>query len=154
MSYPPVRILIAEDEPSIRLSMSLVLTELGYRVRTAVDGSSALHEICEEIPHILISDLNMPGMSGFELLSVIRGRFPSIQAIAMSGAFSGKEIPDGVVADAFYQKGSSTRALLQIIEDLSCVEQHDSRSSSFVPLVLIDRIGTHHVPRRLCARSA
>jgi len=48
------------------------------------------------IPNILLSDLNMPGMSGFELLSVVRQRYPSIQVIAMSGSFSGEEVSVGL----------------------------------------------------------
>lgn len=66
----------------------------------------ALVEIRKEIPDILLSDLNMPGMSGFELLSVVRSSFPSIRAIAMRGAFSGVEVPIGIAADAFYKKGN------------------------------------------------
>jgi CheY-like chemotaxis protein len=84
-------------------------------VRTAEDGFSALAEIRKEIPDILLSDLNMPRMSGFELLSVIRRRYPSIQTIAMSGAFSGNEVPSGVAADGFYQKGSSMSSLLRLM---------------------------------------
>jgi CheY-like chemotaxis protein len=99
--------------------MSHVLTEIGYRVRSAEDGFSALAEIRQEIPDILLSDLNMPGMSGFELLSVVRRRFPEIQTIAMSGAFSGNEVPSGVAADAFYQKGSSMGSLLKMIGGLA-----------------------------------
>ncbi len=112
------KLLIVDDEPSIRSSMALVLTEIGYHVRSARDGFSALAELRNEIPDVLLSDLNMPGMSGFELLSVVRRRFPSIPTIAMSGAFSGDEVPSGVAADAFYQKGSSLGSLLRILEDL------------------------------------
>jgi CheY-like chemotaxis protein len=112
------RILIVDDKECIRTSMSLVLTEMGHRVRSAVDGFSALREIRQEVPDILLSDLNMPGMSGFELLLVVRRRFPAIQVVAMSGAFSGKEVPSGIPADAFYQKGSSMTALLHICRTL------------------------------------
>jgi CheY-like chemotaxis protein len=87
-------------------------------VRTAEDGFSALAEFRKEIPDILLSDLNMPRMSGFELLSVVRRRFPKVQTIAMSGAFSGNEVPSGVAADAFYQKGSSMGSLLRIMGTL------------------------------------
>jgi len=111
------RILIVDDKESIRTTMSLALNEMKYRVRSAEDGLSALREINRENPDILISDLNMPGMSGFELLSVVRRRFPAILVVAMSGAFSGNEVPSGVPADAFYQKGSSTSALLQILKN-------------------------------------
>jgi CheY-like chemotaxis protein len=112
------RVLIVDDEPSIRVSMSLVLTELGYQVRSAEDGLSALGEIRQEIPEILLSDLNMPGMSGWELLMEVRRLFPAIKVVAMSGAFCGHEVPSGALADAFYQKGSSVGALLQILRAL------------------------------------
>ena len=112
------KLLIVDDEPSIRTSMSHVLTEIGYWVRSAEDGFSALAELRKELPDILVSDLNMPGMSGFELLSVVRRRFPWIQTIAMSGAFQGDEASSGVAARAFYQKGSSLASLLRILEAL------------------------------------
>ena len=117
-------LLIVDDESSIRTSLSLVLTEIGYCVRTAEDGFSALAEMHQGgVPDILLSDLNMPGMSGFELLSVVRRRFPAIRTVAMSGAFSGDEVPSGVAADAFYQKGSSLGSLLKIMEALLQMER-------------------------------
>ena len=63
------RLLIVDDEPSIRMSMTHLFTELGCSVRSAEDGFSALRHIRSELPEIILSDLNMPGMSGFELLS-------------------------------------------------------------------------------------
>lgn len=122
-------LLIVEDEPAIRSSLALILTEIGYSVRIAEDGLSALAEIQQEIPEILLSDLNMPGMTGFELLTVVRHRFPAIQTVAMSGAFSGNEVPSGVAADAFYQKGSSVGSLLMIIESLPQTVRHALRPS-------------------------
>ena len=61
-------ILIVEDEEPIRTSLAEILKVLGHRVRCAADGLAALVEMNEEVPEILLSDLNMPGMSGFELL--------------------------------------------------------------------------------------
>jgi CheY-like chemotaxis protein len=116
-------LLIVDDEPSIRESLSQVLTEIGYRVRSAEDGFSALREIVHEAPELLLSDLNMPGISGFELLSEVRLRFPAIRTIAMSGSFRGDEAPSGVAADGFYQKGSSVVALLRVMETLPHVER-------------------------------
>ncbi|MGD0903868.1 MAG: response regulator [Terracidiphilus sp.] len=116
-------LLIVDDEPAIRTSISQALTEIGYRVRSAEDGLAALREIQTEVPDLLLSDLNMPGMSGFELLSVVRRRFPAIRTIAMSGAFSGNEVPSGVAADRFHQKGSSIAALVRIMETLSQLER-------------------------------
>ena len=123
-------LLIVDNEPSIRESLSFVLTEIGYSVRAAEDGFSALIEIQKETPDIILSDLNMPGMSGFELLSVVRRRFPALPLIAMSDAFCGDEVSSGVVADAFYQKGSSLGALLMIMGALPRTERHPSHLSA------------------------
>ena len=79
MAQAKTKLLIVDDEHSIRTSMSQVLTAVGYQVRYAEDGLSALVEMRNEVPDILLADLIMPGMSGHELLSVVRRRFPSIQ---------------------------------------------------------------------------
>ena len=70
-------ILIVEDEEPIRTSLAEILKVLGHRVRCAADGIAALVEINQEIPEILLSDLNMPGMSGFELLPASSPPIPS-----------------------------------------------------------------------------
>jgi len=122
---PPEKasLLIVEDDISIRKLLSDTLAESGYKVRSTEDGFSALVELRSGSPDILLSDLNMPGMSGFELLSVVRRRFPAIQVIAISGMFSGDGVPPGVAADAFYEKGASLQSLLQIIEAMTHSKQ-------------------------------
>ena len=111
-------LLIVDDEPSIRTLLSHVLTESGYAVRSTTNGFSALVEICHEVPDFLILDLSMPGFSGFEFLRVLRRQFPSVRVIAMSGALSGDKIPSGVLADAFFKKGTGFDILLGILEVL------------------------------------
>jgi CheY-like chemotaxis protein len=123
MPNEKANLLIVDDQPSIRLTLSAFLAKSGYRVRSAEDGFTALIELRNGIPDIILSDLNMPGMSGFELLSVVRQRFPAVQTIAMSGAYSGHGIPPGVAADASYEKGTSLTTLLQIVEAMSRPEQ-------------------------------
>jgi CheY-like chemotaxis protein len=120
-------LLVVDDDPSLRTSFTLIFEQFGYRVRSAGDGFSALDEIRQDPPDILLSDLNMPGMSGFELLSVVRRRFPAVQTIAMSGAFAGDGLQLGVAADAFYEKGTGFGCLIQIIKAMS----HPDRLPSF-----------------------
>ena len=140
VNQPRARILIVDDKPSVRSVMSAVLGEIGYRVRIAKDGLSALREIRQEIPDILLSDLHMPGMSGFELLAVVRRRFPSILVIAMSGAFAGDEVPSGIPADGFFQKGCSTGALLRILTVPPEMKRHDPWHSGAASPGSIQRI--------------
>jgi len=161
MSDLKPRILIVDDKPSIRTAMSDVLREIGYLVRTSENGCSALQEIRREIPDILLSDLHMPGMSGFQLLAVVRRRFPSILVIAMSGVFAGNEVPSGVAADGFIQKGSSTGALLKILAVPSRLKRHESRLTSGAPQDPILRIdstssgdGWFSIACPDCSRSA
>ncbi len=119
MPNAKVKLLIVDDDVLLLMLLSQIFTESGYSVRSAEDGFSALAGIRKEIPDIILSDLNMPGMSGFEFLSVVRRRFPAIRAIAMSGALSGDGVPPGVVADAFYEKGTNLSSLLQIMHDMA-----------------------------------
>jgi CheY-like chemotaxis protein len=99
-------VIVADDDSLLVGLLSEIFKESGYAVRTASDGFAALTSIRERVPDILMSDLNMPRMSGFELLSIVRRRFPSIAVIEMSGAYSGVAVPQGIAADAFYAKGS------------------------------------------------
>lgn len=112
------KLLVVDDDPAIRIPISEYLTELGYQVRTAEHGLAGLAEIQKDAPGILLSDLNMPQMSGFELLSVVRRRFPAIQTIAMSATVFAERIPAEVVADAFFQKGDHLPRLLHVIKTL------------------------------------
>ena len=123
--------------------MSRVAAGMGFQVRSAHDGLSALREIRLENPHILLSDLNMPGMSGFELLSVVRRRFPAILVIAMSGTFCGSKVPSCVSADAFYQKGSSTTNLTQILRTPPKIKRQAQPDSDCVSPLWIQRNPRH-----------
>lgn len=102
------RILVVDDEPAIREAVREILESQGYEVLTAADGLDGLHALSKSLPDLIISDLNMPRMSGFEFLSIVREGFPHIATIAMSGGYSAGEIPLGTLADAFLQKGNYT----------------------------------------------
>jgi len=113
------KLLIVDDEPATRLVLSHILSNLGHEVRVAEDGFQALESIRQTMPDVLLSDLNMPGMSGFELLSVIRRRLPSVYVIATSGAYTGSTVPPGIAADAFYEKASGIQTLLGILNSVT-----------------------------------
>ncbi len=103
---PRKSILLVDDDPCIREAIGMLLNEEGYDIATAADGLDALTQLKLAAPDVIISDLNMPRMSGYEFLSVVRRRFSSIPVIAMSGnCESGLCFPDGVVVDAFFAKG-------------------------------------------------
>jgi CheY-like chemotaxis protein len=112
-------LLIVDDDTSIMSSLQAIFSSLGYRVRTAHNSFAALAEMHAEVPDILLSDLYMPGLSGFQLLSIVKRRFPTVRSVAMSGVFSGITEPSGISADAFYQKGGDVALLLKELEFLA-----------------------------------
>jgi CheY-like chemotaxis protein len=137
------RILVVEDDATVRLTISKLLTEEGYDVSTANDGFDALLHLQHMVPDLILSDLNMPQMSGFELLSVIRRRFPKVLVVASSGAYDSSAIPNGVIADAFYAKGQENAAeLLEIIARL--VRTGPTSHKGDNAPVWIPRNGTDH----------
>src|SRR5579884_195038 len=114
------RVLVVDDDATVRESLTMLLTAEGYEVNSAVNGFDALLQLKRSLPDVITSDLNMPQMSGFEFLSVVRRRFTHIPVIAISGAFDSPEaVPGGVIADGFYAKGQhEPQALLHMITEL------------------------------------
>ncbi len=113
------RVLIVDDEQHLRELGRLVLESQGYEVLCAEDGFEGLAALKMSLPDMIISDLQMPNMNGFEFLSVVRKRFPLIPVIVISGEFSGVLVPDTVLADAFFPKGGYTpRQLFGKISEL------------------------------------
>jgi CheY-like chemotaxis protein len=119
MSNPSKRqILVVDDNAGVRETFSMLLVSTGYEVAVAEDGIAALAQLKEAVPDVIVSDLEMPRMSGFELLSVVRRRFPQILTVAMSGAYPDDQLPASVIADAFCAKGQHPRNLFSTIERL------------------------------------
>ena len=131
------RILVVDDEPSIRETAGIVLGTEGYEVLTAADGLDGLHALSKSLPDVIISDLNMPRMSGFEFLAIVRKRFPHIATIAISGEYLTSENPSGILADAFLQKGQyAIKELFQEIAKLLAASpiRSEREKSDIAPL--------------------
>ncbi len=80
-------IFIADDEEPVRKIVEQALTHAGHTVRSAPDGFEALEQLGPDArrPDLLITDVSMPGMDGFELLGSLRERFPGLPVIFISG---------------------------------------------------------------------
>jgi two-component system, NtrC family, response regulator PilR len=77
MSTKP-RILVVDDEESIREFLEIMLRKEGYEVVTAEDGAKAKEIITKKSFHLIVSDLQMPNMTGIELLQFVRENYPEI----------------------------------------------------------------------------
>ena len=139
-------ILLVDDDAVLRTMLSELLEDHGYCVRTAPDGFVALTLIRYREPDILLSDLDMPRMSGFELLSIVRRRFPTIAVIAMSGM----SMPPGIAADAFYAKGATS--IFKLIGIFHSIADEGARRSQRVAApVWVDGTAIHSGNRSMTA---
>lgn len=78
LSRPSLRVLIVDDNPVGRMVLSQQLSWLGHRAISADSSASALETLKQAQPDAVITDCNMPGMSGFELAQLIRAHYPDI----------------------------------------------------------------------------
>jgi len=81
-----LRILIVDDDTLMRELLKAILREEGYRIAgEAKDGASAL-SACETLqPDVVCLDVNMPGMSGIEILKTLREKYPKVRTIMITG---------------------------------------------------------------------
>ncbi len=112
------RILVVDDDEALLVSTAAALSREGYDVRTARDGFEALAVLRSGVPDMLISDLKLPNMSGFELCSIVRKRYPSISVVVFSGEYF-PVTPPLVLADRYVQKGAhSVPKLKEAVREL------------------------------------
>jgi CheY-like chemotaxis protein len=106
-------VLLVDDDPSIRSLLTMQLARERFEVQQAEDGIDALVKLRDRLPKVIISDLQMPRMSGIEFISVVRWRFPSIPVIVLSGS-SPLEFPAEARPDRWFDK--NTRHLTELMQ--------------------------------------
>ncbi|URD61925.1 response regulator [Sphingomonas sp. KRR8] len=83
-------ILTVDDSPSMRLLLKASLSAQGYHIETAEDGIHGLERLSELTPDLIITDINMPRMDGFELIEAVRAgdRHRGLPILVLSTEFS------------------------------------------------------------------
>jgi len=66
------KILVVDDEPNIVLSLEFLMSQAGYAVRTAENGDEALRVVAQDRPDLVLLDINLPDISGYEVCQQIR----------------------------------------------------------------------------------
>ncbi len=86
-SFRRLRILLVEDNPDTRALLQENLESMGYSVRSVADGEDALAQLRQEKPDVILSDIGLPGMSGYEFLREARQSFGAkdVAAFAITG---------------------------------------------------------------------
>jgi CheY-like chemotaxis protein len=86
------RVLVVDDEPRLADSLVTIFQRAGYAAWAAYEGPTAL-KYCETLlPHVVLSDVIMPSMNGFELGRAIRQKFPQCRVVLFSGQAATTEL--------------------------------------------------------------
>jgi CheY-like chemotaxis protein len=115
----PERILIVEDHPTMREAMRLVLEGEGFAIDEAADGRTALETIRNAPPDLVFLDLNIPGTTGADVLSSLKGdpATSGIRVIVVTATGEeGREAALRLGADEYFTKPFSPIALLRTVE--------------------------------------
>ena len=123
----PKRILIVDDEPTLVffLKQGLQESQLGYHVDGASSGEEALTRLTYNPYDLLVTDLKMPGISGFTLVEVARSLHPQINVILMT-AFGSQEVQDEseqLKVNGYLIKPFPTSQLQEIIQEILATKE-------------------------------
>lgn len=116
------RVLVVDDDPVIRGLLEVNLELEGYEVRLAVDGSDALAQVDAEHPDLVLLDIMMPGVDGWEVAQQLKGdeRTAHIPVAFLTARAMGSDVKRGTElgADAYVTKPFDPEELLELVDRL------------------------------------
>ena len=116
------RILIADDEPNIVVSLEFLMKREGFDVQVAVDGEAALQAIAQQVPDLILLDIMLPKKDGFEVCQQIRAnpQCASVKVVMLTAKGRDTEVSKGLAlgADAYMTKPFSTKDLVAKVREL------------------------------------
>ena len=116
------RILIADDEPNIVVSLEFLMKQMGHLVRVANTGEDALNAVYDFNPDLILLDIMMPRMSGYDLCQRVRENpaWNNIKIVMLSARGREIDVTKGIAvgADAYVTKPFSTRELVATVKRL------------------------------------
>jgi two-component system alkaline phosphatase synthesis response regulator PhoP len=120
MSSP--RILVADDEPALLRLLEFVLGRRGYIIQGVTNGNAAIEVLKTESPDLVILDVMMPGLDGYEVLTFIREtpRLEGLPVVMLTARAQLDDIQRGLTlgADAYLAKPFDPEELLSVVESL------------------------------------
>ena len=116
-SPPPLRVLVADDERDTADSLLRILYHEGHEVRTAYDGAEALQVAREFHPDVVILDIGMPQVSGYDVARALRARFAGVVLVAVTAY---KQSTDKILAqmagfDQHFGKPCDPNAIVKLL---------------------------------------
>jgi two-component system alkaline phosphatase synthesis response regulator PhoP len=118
------KVLVVDDEPNIVLSLEFLLKEAGYEVQVARDGPAAIEAVKDFQPALVLLDVMLPGLDGYEVLQALRARRESRGLKVVLLTARGREADRlkglDLGADLYFTKPFSTRDLVAAVR--SCLD--------------------------------
>ncbi len=116
------KILIVEDDPVIVLSLEFLMEQNGYEVNIARDGDEAMRAFQEPPPDLILMDVMLPKLSGYELCQTLRAKkkFDKTKIVLLTAKGREVDVKKGLTlgADTYVTKPFSTRDLVQTVKSL------------------------------------
>lgn len=116
------RVLLAEDEPNIVESLTFLLERAGFSVSVEVDGRRALRAAIETAPDVLVLDVMLPELDGYEILRQLRadpvGRSLPVLMLTAKGQREDRQIALESGADLFMTKPFANSEIIAAVESL------------------------------------
>lgn len=116
----PHKILIVDDEPNIVISLEFLMQQSGYEVDIARDGEEALQKIASFEPDLVLLDIMLPQLNGFEVCQRIREnkQWNQLKIIMLSAKGREIDVSKGIAlgADAYITKPFSTKDLISQVQ--------------------------------------
>jgi len=113
-----VKILIVDDEPMMRNLLLKILESEGYKITLAASALEALDRLDEDKFDLMLSDVKMPGMNGFELLEEVKKKWNDMAVIVMTGYGDAFTIKEALLkgADEYLSKPFKSHEVSLIVE--------------------------------------
>lgn len=111
-------VLIVDDEEMMRDLLKRILSRGGFEIITASSGNEALKKLATNQVDLVISDIKMPGMDGFELLKEIRSNYPDLSVIMMTAFGDTYTVKDALLlgADEYVTKPFKSHEITLVVE--------------------------------------
>ncbi|EHJ91614.1 response regulator transcription factor [Vreelandella boliviensis] len=121
------KVLVVDDEPNIVLSLEFLMEQAGFEVVTAEDGEQALARVNDSQPDLLLLDISLPGISGFDVLERLRSEAATallpIIMLTAHGRDVEREKGMALGADDYITKPFSTQSLVEKVKALLIEDQ-------------------------------
>lgn len=121
------KVLVVDDEPNIVLSLEFLMQQAGFEVVTAEDGEQALARVNDAQPDLLLLDISLPGISGFDVLERLRHEAATAQLPIIMLTAHGRDVERekgmALGADDYITKPFSTQSLVGKVKALLLKEQ-------------------------------